>query len=116
MKVIDARSGKEVKIGDRIEWGDGEFVKLLDVESGLFSASAFVEIGQIDHTRDVLEPLPRVIPITGQWKDGRTETVLSQQYRVVKNGPIVTIKRQIPLTVKWLHPSFLFQHVAFINS
>jgi hypothetical protein len=82
VKVIDARSGQEMKIGDTVRYGQGEYVKLLDTDPGLFSASATLEIGYLD---------PR-------------------------SNTLTKIVRQSPLTVRWLHPSFLFQHVAFINS
>lgn len=81
MKVIDARSGKEMKIGDRVSYPGGESVRLVDVDPGLFSASAVVE------------------------------TTVQ-----MANGALRTMVAQVPLTVCWLHPGFLFQHVAFIPS
>ena len=44
MKVIDARSGKELLIGQRVDWGSGEGIMLLDVSEGFFSAAARVRI------------------------------------------------------------------------
>lgn len=82
MKVIDARSGQEMKIGDTASYPDGESVTLLDFYPGLFSASALVRI----------------------------------RYRAYPSNEIVTSTREEPLTVRWLHPSYRFQHVAFINS
>lgn len=103
MKVIDARSGREVKIGDTIDWGDGEKITLLDVYPGLFSASALVRITYRDDSKAELAPIGR---------DGEG----FRRVRVVKPGPLVTSTREEPLTVKWLHPNYMFQHVAFINS
>ncbi len=116
MKVIDARSGREVKIGDTIDWGDGEQITLLDVDPGLFSASAIVRITHRDHSKSVLEPSGESTEIVGYYNDGRVEAVQSPLLRVVKPGPLVTIVREIPLQVKWTHPRFFFQHVAFIAS
>lgn len=82
MKVVDARSGAELALGVRIDYPDGEWLKVVDVEGGLFSASAIVET----MTRD-----PR-------------------------SGVMVHMTQQVPLTVRWTHPRFFLQHVAFVNS
>lgn len=112
MKVIDSRSGREVKVGDVVEYPDGEYLRLIDVDQGFFWASAIVEYGYIDHTQDVLElePLAKVISMSGSVIES------APIYRVVKRGPIIKTKREIPLIVRWLHPAFRFQHVAFIPS
>lgn len=87
MKVIDARSGREMKIGDTIDWGDGERITLLDVDPGLFRATALVRITHRDYSCQI---------------------DLGKAY--------VTITREVELAVRWLHPSYRFQHVAFIAS
>ena len=65
-------------IGMKVDYGDGESLRLVDVEPGLFSASAFVEMSYRDHS--------------------------------------TTLMRQIPLQVRWMHPKYFLQHVAFIQS
>lgn len=87
MRVIDARSGHEVKIGQTIDWGDGESITLLDVDPGIFSASAIVRITHRDYSRTI---------------------DLGKAY--------VTITREVPLRVRWTHPAFFLQHVAFLDS
>lgn len=73
MRVIDARSGREVRVGDVVDYGRGEWWKLLRVEQqGLWEAQALV-----DGTHGL---------------------------------------QRVPLAVRWTHPSFLFQHVAFFPS
>lgn len=94
MKIIDARSGRELKIGDTVEYDNGESFKLLDVDEGLFSATAFVE-----QTLRVIDDLD----------DGRRP-------RVAKPARLITRCVQIPLIVRILHPDHLFRRVAFIPS
>ena len=89
MKVIDARSGKEMTLGERVEYPNGEWMRLVDVESGLFSATAIVETYAMN-IADILLP-----------QDERRYIRMTQQ---------------VPLTVRWFHPAFLFQHVGFIPS
>lgn len=112
MKVVDARSGKEMKIGDVADWGNGEYIRLLDVDEGLLTASAFVEIASVDHSQDELEETGTVIPMFAKGHP----VAFSKTYIVKKRGPVVKIKRQINLTVRWLHPNYLFKKTAFIES
>lgn len=116
MKVIDARSGKLMQIGDVVEYSDGEYLRLIDVDHGFFWASAIVEMGVIDHTKDELElePLAKIVPIRYELAGLSVQPTAS--YRVVKPGPIVKIRREVPLVVRYMHPNFRFQHVAFIPS
>ena len=73
MRVIDAFTGRDVKVGNTIPSPDGGTWKLLHVEdAGLWMASALIERNQ-----DV---------------------------------------RRVPLAVRFMHPDFLFQRVAFVNS
>jgi hypothetical protein len=81
MRVIDARSGKTVQIGETIEWRTGwcethgpTWIRLLNVRPDVFRASAVIQRGD----------------------RSRSETV------------------EIPLVVRWLHPSYFLQHVAFL--
>lgn len=89
MRVIDARSGKEMKLGDRVDYPNGEWMRLVDVEPGLFSATAVVETCAM-HPDDFMSA-----------PDDRRYVRMTQQ---------------VPLTVRWLHRSFFLQHVAFIPS
>jgi hypothetical protein len=60
----------------------GESIKLLDIDEGLLSASAFVE----------------------------------RTYQHFVTGKLVTDRQQIPLAVRFTHPGFFLQKVAFIPS
>lgn len=92
MKVIDARSGQEMRIGDTVRYHHGEQLTLVDVDEGLLSCSAMVE-----HVfRDVTQIPPGVSSIM--------------------NAPLVTKRSQIPLQIRLFHPSFFLQRVAFIPS
>lgn len=73
MKVIDAYTGTEVKVGDHVPMPGGGSYVILKVNPGVLSASADVWIGD-------------------------------RQYR------------RLPLRVRWLHPAFFGQHVAFVPS
>lgn len=95
MKVIDARSGREVLLGERIDYGDGEWIRLVDVDPGLFSASAVVETCFVDHSKSSF---------------AGTRGSLE----VVEKGPLVQMTQQVPLIVRWFHPRFFGQHVAFL--
>lgn len=89
MRVIDARSGAELRVGDTVDWGNGEFLTLVDVEPGWLSASAVIETVERDYMSMTRGPaLPKLI----------------------------TRRRQIPLAVRFTHPRFFLQHVAFIPS
>lgn len=96
MKVIDARSGLVMKSGDVIHYNPDEYVALVDVAPGLLSASARLK-------RRYRSPLPRI-------QDLPLEHPLNQEYRYVED----TIDQ--PLQVRWTHPKYFLQHVAFIPS
>ena len=114
MKVIDARTGTDIEVGQTVEYGDGEKLTLIDVEPGLLSASAFVERTYRDHTKSRHEPTGEFTEMTGTWKDGRTETARVPILRVIKQGPLVTSRAQIRLLVRWTHPRYFLKRVAFI--
>lgn len=88
MKVVDARSGAVMQVGQTINYPDGESVTLLAVKPGLFRASAQVRMVYSD-------PMTRAA-------GGQTKMVDQTVWA--------------PLTVRWFHPGFPFQHVGFINS
>lgn len=87
MRVIDARSGQDMTIGATVRYGGGEQLTLLDIDEGLVSATAYVERVYLDFSKEV----------GGE-------------------APLITDRRQIPLQVRFTHPSFFLQKVAFIPS
>jgi hypothetical protein len=82
MKVIDARSGQEMKVGEAVHYPEGEWLRLDAVVPGIFSAKA----------------------------------VITSADRHYQTGKLVARQQTVPLRVRWLHPGFPFQHVAFIPS
>ncbi len=84
--------------GQRIEYGNGESVTLLEVKPGLFSATALIKTDYRDMRQlSDLDVRP----------DGSIDT---------KRLPVRTMLRWTELAVHWLHPNYRFQHVAFIPS
>ena len=43
MKIIDTRSGEVMTPGKIVVYGDGEKLRVIDVDQGLFSARALIE-------------------------------------------------------------------------
>jgi hypothetical protein len=83
MKVIDTRTGGEVKVGDTVRYGEDEAFTLLDVDESLFSATA----------------------------------TINRTFRHFQTGElVVNLNEQIPLEVRFFHPAFFLQKVAFIPS
>lgn len=52
MKIIDGRSGEEMKPGKIIVYDDGEKLRVIDVDIGLMSAKAYVETTYRDYAKD----------------------------------------------------------------
>lgn len=94
MKIIDTRSGEEMTIGQSIRHGDGESVTLLEIDPGILSARARVRIVR---RPDFLREDPR--------KPGS-----------FRPAPLVTTDMWVPLVVRFTHPAFFLQHVAFLPS
>lgn len=90
MRIIDARSGEELTVGQRIERNKlGEFVELLEVrEQNPFRAMAKIRHAYVDlrHVWDI------------------------------NLAPIIEEVVWVPVTVRFLHPKFLFQRVGFLPS
>jgi len=89
MKVVDARSGAELSVGQRLDYpplqnGDEDWIKLVEVKEGIFTA-------------DVRVLLP---VLKGPRMDGRPATGM--------------VTRR--LRIRWLHPAFPFQRVVFLPS
>ena len=85
MRIIDARTGAEVKVGGTVDYGDGDGWTLLKVDEGIFRASALVR---------------RQRPFVVRHRHG--ETLATDHW--------------VPLTVRYLHPNFMFQKVGFFPS
>lgn len=81
MKIIDARSGQEMKVGQTIRYGGGEQVTLLRFVPGIFTAKFLVD---------------GTYPVPGKPLHRATTWV---------TGP-----------VRYLHPGFPLQRVAFFPS
>lgn len=86
MRVLDPRSGRELQVGDRVEYGDGEAVTLLDVKPGLVWARARVKLEMRDYDDEAAGMPPRMVT-TEEWVD---------------------------LQVRWIHPDYFMQWVAFL--
>lgn len=95
MKIIDARSGQEMTIGQTISYTDGESVTLLEVEPGILQARARARTVHRDMTK-----------------------LQSAGFGVIDMSklPLITQEQWVPLTVRWTHPAFFLQHVAFFPS
>jgi len=74
MRVIDARTGAEVREGSRLAHEPGWTYEILRIHPGILKASATV--------------------------------------RHLESGKV----SEQPLAVRWTHPSFFLQHVAFVPS
>lgn len=96
MKIIDARSGEVMTRGKVVSYGSGEQLRLIDLDEGLFSARALIETIHCDYTRTIQRP--------------------GDQGVHRERGPLVTTRQWIPLAVRFMHPSYRFQRVAFIPS
>lgn len=101
MLVVDAQSGQSWEVSasettvfekgrvPRVNYGDGEYLEVLIVEPGTFRARARIRAARFDWSREV----------NGDPK-----------------GFLVTREQWVPLQVRWFHPGFLKEHVAFIPS
>lgn len=96
MKIVDSRSGAVMTPGKIVIYGNGEKLRVINVEERLFSARAFIERTCRDYSR--------------------TEQRSSDQGAVRAREPLVTSTRWVVLDVRFMHPSYLFQRVAFIPS
>ena len=96
MKIIDSRSGEVMTLGTTVSYGGGEKIRVIDVDEGLFSARALIEITYRDHSR--------------------TEHRSSDQGAIRERDPLVTSRRWMTLDVRFMHPAYMFQRVAFIPS
>lgn len=79
MRIIDARSGKDLIPGCRVSYSDGESVTLLSATPGIFSTKLTADVVRPNHLTGELEP-----------------------QRIALKVP-----------VRYTHPSFFLQPVAF---
>lgn len=87
VKIIDARSGEVMVPGKVVAYGGGEKLRVVTIdEGGLFRARALIESTYRDYSKGV------------------------------DAAPLVTTSQWVPLTVRFLHPSFPLERVAFIPS
>lgn len=87
MKIIDARSGEVMRPGKTVAYGGGEKLRVVIIdEQSLFRAKALVESTHRDYSKP-----------SG-------------------HAPLVTTTRWVPLSVRFMHPSYPFERVAFIPS
>ena len=96
VKIIDARSGEVMTPGKIVSYGGGEKLRVIDVEQGLFRARALIETTLRDYSR--------------------TESRPSDQGAVRDREPLVTSQQWVRLTVRFMHPAYMFERVAFIPS
>lgn len=94
MRVIDAHTGLDVHVGDRIALPDPR----------VFSTPEYsrqrVARGLRDYYYDVLAIHPGVFSAT-------------MDARFVEGGR-QRILRNLPLSVRWTHPRYPWQHIAFV--
>ena len=97
MKIIDTRSGKVMTPGKVVTYDGGENLRVIDVkEGGLFRARALIERTHRDYSR--------------------TEPRASDQGAVRDRDPLVISRQWVSLDVRFMHPAYMFQRVAFIPS
>jgi hypothetical protein len=90
MKIIDARSGQQIVVGQFIDYGDGEGVTLIAFKAGIFSARMRVRSTYRDHSK---------------WTPGSDVA-----------PPLVTTEQWVEGPVRYVHPEFPWQRVAFLPS
>jgi hypothetical protein len=66
MKVVDARSGEAMNVGDTVRWGGGEWLRLESVTPGFFSASAIITTCEQDMNRRLVTRTQKV-PLIVRW-------------------------------------------------
>jgi hypothetical protein len=66
MKIIDSRSGQEMKVGDTVRYGGGEWLRLEAVEAGLLSAGAIITSCHQDGERRLVTRVQSV-PLVVRW-------------------------------------------------
>jgi hypothetical protein len=96
VKIIDMRSGEVMTLGKIVSYGGGEKICVIDVDEGLFSVRALIETTYRDYSRSESRP--------------------SDQGARRDRDPLVTARHWVSLGVRFMHPSYMFQRVAFIPS
>lgn len=93
MKVVDAHTGATMKVGDTVHTPAGQQMTLVGVKPGLLSASVLLRFS----------PCRRAFCSDCGGPNAE-----------IGASPVGV--QEVPLTVRWLHPSFPLQHVGFIPS
>lgn len=115
MRVVDARSGKTLTVGQRVDRGRGEWIQLLDVRPGILSASATVARAYRDmrYARE----LPGSCHVTAITDVDKGVIYPTEQWAIdPESAPLVEDIITLPLLVRFTHPTYFLEHVGFINS
>lgn len=132
MKIIDANTGKIIRIGETFKNING-VMTLLEVEKGF--PLGWFEAYAIFQVRQIFTPPPLINSIDPKRIEGYV-TTQGDYLRPMGGGHYQSIPVEftyviakplpgwgpghefirVPLQVRWTHPSFPFQHVAFIPS
>jgi hypothetical protein len=96
VKIIDARSGEVMTPGKIVVYGGGEKLRVIDVDQRLFTARALIETTSHDYSR--IEHRP------------------SDQGAIRDREPLVTTQQWVQLTVRFMHPDYMFERIAIIPS
>lgn len=98
-RIIDANTGKEVQVGETFENVDGK-VTIHKVDIGIFSGRALVSIKGTH--------LPKTIECR-HFETGELKELPNPHHRDID-------RQWMPLAIRYTHPSFPFQKIAFIPS
>lgn len=98
MKFVEARTGREMVVGETVRYPGGEAVTLVDVDHGFASGIATIDV-------TFLEPV-RVVPTSAS-----ASGIGAAPSRI---GILRTRRQQVPLIVRFMHPEYRFQRVGFI--
>lgn len=67
MKVIDARSGQTMKVGDVARYPDGEWLRLEAVEGGIFSGRALITSCDQNPMTGQMVTKTQYVPLVVRW-------------------------------------------------
>lgn len=124
MRIVDARSGKTLTLGKRVDRGRGEWIELVSYRPGIFSANATLRRAYRDmnRARELSgSRIPGVFyPQRGRWSaDPLTNTAIFDEPTVTLDplsAPLIEDTVIVPLLIRFTHPKYFLQHVGFIGS
>lgn len=67
MKIIDARSGREMKVGDTVRYPDGEWLRLEAVDPGLLSGKAIITSCDQNPMTGQMVTRTQEVPLAVRW-------------------------------------------------